>query len=198
MPQYQHVDLHRKILMRQRLLRAWEVRGAAYVPFIGDGDLAAQLYADRVVYGADIDAARVEVAAARVAGRIIVADCDQWPFYGEKARFGVADFDAYTYPYHSFRAFWAMARKQDVLVVFFTDTVKQAVKRGGHVHHPDGSMTELPPLPSRRRSAVYNSWFSRYLWPWFEAYIPPYRVLDRMRYLRQDTVYWGAVLQRMR
>lgn len=181
----------------------WPARGAVYVPFIGDGDVAVELYSDRKVFGADLDEERVKVARSRMAGygwpaTVITADCDQWPFYGEKTKFAVADFDAYTYPYHSFRAFWAMSKKQDLMIVFFTDTVKQAIKRGGHVHHPDGSMTELPALPSRKRSAVYNSWFSKHLWPWFEAYVTPYRVLDRIRYLRQDTVYWGAVIQRDR
>jgi len=197
-PQKQHVELYRKVLLRRRLLRSWDGGGAAYVPFIGDGDIAVEVYPDRKVFGADIDAERVEVASGRLRGEIIVADCDQWPFPGETARFGVADFDAYTYPYHSFRAFWACARKQDLLLVFFTDTVKQAVKRSGNVHNPDGSTYELPALPSRRRSEVYNSWFSKHIWPWFESYVSPYRVLDRMRYLRQDTVYWGAVLQRDR
>ena len=184
--------------MRRRLLRLWAIDGAVYVPFIGDGDIAAEVYTDRRVFGADIDSERVFAASDRVAGRIIVADCDSWPFPDVRLPFAVADFDAYTYPYHSFRSFWAAARKTDLLVVFFTDTVKQAVKRSGHVHHPDGSSYDLPALPSRKRSVVYNSWYSKHLWPWFETYVQPYRVLDRMRYLRQDTVYWGAVLQRER
>jgi hypothetical protein len=192
----QHADFHRKIMMRRKMLRDWATDGPAYVPFIGDGDIAAELYADRKVFGADIDSARVAVASGRLVGRIIVADCDQWPFVGERARFAVADFDAYTYPYHSFRAFWGQAKKQDPVVVFFTDTVKQAVKRSGHVHLPDGSSYELPPLPDRRRSDVYNKWFVQHLWPWFESYVRPYKVLDRFRYLRQDTVYWGAAIER--
>jgi len=198
MAQKQHVQIERKLHQRRRLLREWATPGAVYVPFIGDGDIAEEIYADRRIFGADIDPARVEEASSRLHGRIIVADCDQWPFPGEQTPFAVADFDAYTYPYHSFRAFWCSAKKQDLMVLFFTDTVKQAVKRSGHVHNPDGSTYELPALPSRRRSEVYNSWFSRHIWPWFETYIQPYRVLDRHRYLRQDTVYWGAVIRRER
>jgi len=182
--------------MRRRLLRSWPSAGAAYVPFIGDGDIAAELYTDRMVYGADIDAKRVDIAASRfVKKNIIVADCDQWPFPNERTQFALADFDAYTYPYHSFRAFWCSARKADQLTLYFTDTVKQSIKRTGLVHLPDGSSYELPALPSRRRSEVYNSWFSRHVWPWFEDYVKPYRVLDRMRYLRQDTLYMGVVLR---
>lgn len=181
--------------MRRRLLRCWPTSGAAYVPFIGDGDVAAELYTDFKIFGADLDSQRVDIASSRLGGQIIVADCDSWPFPSVRTRFALADFDAYTYPYHSFRAFWCSARKADQLTVFFTDTVKQGIKRTGLVHLPDGSRYELPPLPDRRRSAVYNAWFSRHLWPWFERYVRPYRVLDRMRYSRQDTCYWGAVLR---
>ena len=61
----QHVDLYRKLLLRRHLLR-WASDGAAYVPFIGDGDIAAQLYGERTIYGADLDPERVEVARGRL------------------------------------------------------------------------------------------------------------------------------------
>lgn len=53
--QKQHVDLYRKVLLRRKLL-ALAVEGAAYVPFIGDGDIALELYAGKhQIFGADLD-----------------------------------------------------------------------------------------------------------------------------------------------
>lgn len=193
----QHVDLHRKLLLRKRLLR-FAQPGAVYVPFIGDGDLAVQLYSDRSVLGADIDPQRVAIASQRLSGRVITADCNAWPFPGDSTRFAVADFDAYTYPYASFRSFWNRAEREEIMVLFFTDTVKQAIKRMGQIHEPDGSKPDLLPdvvSGSRERSWHYNFWFSKHIWPWFVPYVKPYRVLDKMLYQRQDTVYWGVALE---
>ena len=53
--QRQHVDMYRKVLLRRRLLRK-AVDGAVYVPFIGNGYLAVELYQDRRIYGADLAA----------------------------------------------------------------------------------------------------------------------------------------------
>jgi hypothetical protein len=64
----QHVDLHRKLALRRALLRGCPA-GAVYVPFIGDGDIAAELYADRMVYGADLDPNRSATARARLRSR---------------------------------------------------------------------------------------------------------------------------------
>src|SRR5438093_1509984 len=113
----QHVQVFRKKLLRKRLLRM-AVDGAAYVPFIGDGDLAVDLYAQRMVYGADLDPNRVLTASERLSSRDVrVFDCDLWPFPDLEAPFAVADFDAYADPYTSFRAFWAEAERLDRLVL---------------------------------------------------------------------------------
>lgn len=203
MAQKQHVAYYRKVLLRKHMLRRWAKAGDVYVPFIGDGDLAVDCYKDRYILGADLDPARVAVASDRGLNAIVKeADCDYWPFRGHKATFAVADFDAYTYPYHSFRAFWANADKKDRLVLFFTDTVKQAIKRMGQIHEPDGS--KPPVLPdvatdlSRARTWHYNFWFSKHILPWFEEYVVKdgWIMLDYVRYLRQDTVYWGAAIEK--
>lgn len=196
----QHVAFYRKVLLRKNFLRRFNLPGAVYVPFIGDGDLAVECYENRTLFGADIDAARVQVAKSRLNGRIVVADCDPWPFPGENAAFSIADFDAYVYPYQSFRSFWSQANKNDLLVMFFTDTVKQDIKRNGRMQLPDGTIkTGMPEVVegSRERSWHYNFWFSKHVRPWFDSYIEDeWVVLDRMRYLRQDTVYWGVAIQR--
>lgn len=189
----QHVQMYRKLLMRRNLLR-WAIDGAAYVPFIGDGDIAAEMYADRRIYGADLDADRVATASARLDGEIIVADCDGWPFPDLAEPVAVADFDAYVNPYASFRAFWSEAPRAGRLVLFFTDGQRQGIKRTGTFPYPDGSFARDLDLSARRDG--YHFYLSRHIWPWFENLVAPWRVLDRFRYLRQDMAYWGAAIER--
>jgi hypothetical protein len=199
----QHVEFHRKVLMRQHLLRQWTppLGTSAYVPFIGDGDLAAFLYGDLHVYGADLDPERIATAeealpfanAAAGAGALRVADCDSWPFADLRpARFSVADFDAYAEPYAAFRAFWARAEKHDRLVLFFTDGQRQAMMRVGKWTSPDGMKLEATTEESR---PIFNSYLSKYIWPWFEDFIAPWEIVERFRYLRGWMVYWGAVIE---
>lgn len=185
--------MFRKVLLRRRLLR-WAAEGAAYVPFIGDGDIASELYLDRQVYGADLDPDRVEAASSRLDGQIVVADCDQWPFYGVDDRIAVADFDAYAYPYHSFRAFWENAQKAERVAMFFTDGERQTLMRmrGRGYIAPDGDTTLIRDEGRRRR--IFNFYLSRHVWPWFESEIAPWRVITYFRYLRGWMAYWGCVV----
>ncbi len=129
MQQKQHVDYHRKIGLRKRLLLAMDKRPArCYVPFIGDGDIAADLYSGLELFGADIEPERVAVAQKRLRGTFIVADCDHFPFKGS-GPFDVADFDAYSYPYKAFRSFWEEADKSNwfyfpkVVLPWFTEYI---------------------------------------------------------------------------
>lgn len=102
--------------------------GIAYVPYIGDGDLAVELYSSYKVYGADLDPMRVKTASSRLSGsNIKVYDCDLWPFHGVSDEFTLADFDAYNMPYNSFKAWWNNTTKADQLTLFFTDGVRQAI-----------------------------------------------------------------------
>lgn len=190
----QHVEMYRKSLLRKRLLR-WAVDGAAYVPFIGDGDLAVLHYADRDVYGADLDPNRVATASSRLSGEIRVFDCDAWPFPDRRdVIFAAADFDAYSEPYASFRSFWSQATRRDRLVLFFTDGHRQGLMRTGHWHLPDGSKQELKTVHERR--PVFNFYLTQHVWPWFDDFIKPYRVIQRMRYNRAMMTYWGAAIER--
>lgn len=43
---------------------------------------------------------------------------------------------------------------------------------------------------------IFNAYLSRHVWPWFEEAIRPWRMIDKMRYLRSMMVYWGAVVER--
>jgi hypothetical protein len=200
----QHVDLHRKVLMRRNLLRVG-VPGAAYVPFIGDGDIAAQIYRDRRIYGADLDPNRTAVAEHRLpAADIRVADCDQWPFPGLDEPIAIADFDAYGYPYHAFRAFWEHAVKADRLAMFFTDGQGLNIEWKGRWHEPDGTLVKAPGFEQGKsggdllvRRKAWSTWFSKHLWPWLcEQLGDEWRPIHRYRYIRGILVYWGVVIER--
>lgn len=174
----------------------WAVEGPAYVPFIGDGDLAVELYADRRVYGADLDPDRVEIAQSRLPNALVVeADCDQWVFPQITDSFAIADFDAYADPYTGFRSFWPNARHEDRLVVFFTDGRRQGAMRTGHWTRPDGTKVHLDTL--KKRQDVYWPYLTKHVWPWFDDFIAGHKVLDRWRYQRGMMIYWGAVIERV-
>lgn len=197
--QVQHSGLYRKLLMRRHLMQRHAVPGAAYVPFIGDGDIAVRLYTDRRIYGADLDADRVAIARDQLAlahappTRISIANCNDWPFPGLETRIAIADFDAYSYPYESFRSFWREAHKASPLVVFFTDGQGHPLKHIGHWRRPDGSSGTADRF---RRRRIYNHYLVREIRPWFEAVIRPWRVLDLWRYKQADILYWGAAIER--
>lgn len=175
------------MLLRKRLLR-YAVDGAAYVPFIGDGDLSAILYADRFVYGADLDPARVATAQARLkTADIRVFDCNGWPFAGVEATFAVADLDAYANPYPALLSFWSNANKAERVIVFGTDGRRQRCKRSKVVPtFPDGETQG-----EWRRT--YNSWWRRHVLPFVASTIAPYRIVAQSCYLRKDMLYWGMV-----
>ena len=190
--QRQHVDMYRKVLLRRRLLRK-AVEGAAYVPFIGDGDLAVELYRDRPIYGADLDATRCDLARQRLPGADIqVDDCDRWPFPGVTEPFAVADFDPYSDPYRAFEAFWREAKKESPLVLLFTDGHRLEMTRRGSYIQPDGTHVQGMSLAESRK--VYNSYFVREALPWVQGHISPWRVVSKAHYLRGQMLYWGVVV----
>jgi len=172
------------------------VPGAAYVPFIGDGDLAVKLYMDRTVYGADLDPDRVEVAKGRLNGDIRVADCDGWPFSDIETPFAVADFDAYIEPYVSFKSFWTNATKADRVVCYFTDGRKQGLMRTGWWTTPDGRHLHLT---TEAKKPIFHHYLPRHIWPWFDDYITKsgWRVVHKWRYQRDMMIYWSAALERL-
>lgn len=193
------MDIGRKVGLRRRVLaRLGDVQGAAYVPFCGDGDLTAALesYGGRDVWAADVDAACVDVMSGRFpAAHVAVADCDRWPFSGCDVTFAVADFDAYTYPYASFRSWWTSARRTDRLAVWFTDGQPQAIKRTSVYKAPDGAKVRFAGKAEMRQT--YNAYWARVIRPWFAEYVAAdgYAVEHAEKYLRGGTMlYWGAVL----
>lgn len=136
--QKQHVDIKRKLTLRQRLMdKAGTLPGACYIPFIGEGDIAAALYSEKRIYGADTNSAMVKKAQAKLPdAEIITADCDQFPFPRGRGTFTLADFDSYSYPYDALRSFFKNAKIGSKCVLIFTDGQRQAILRTGHYKTP--------------------------------------------------------------
>lgn len=196
----------------------WAKPGPIYAPFIGDGDLVAGLdlsdsppesggkpqnrakypglYLDRFVYGADLDKERVKVAQSRIPNSDIrVADCDLWPFSNvDTGPIAVADFDAWSQPWPSFLSFWQEAEKADRLVMFWTTAAKMGIMVDGTHVHPDGSITKITSLTQRRQE--FNFHWSKFVYPWLQDYVRPYRVLDKMIYLRGFISYFGIAIEK--
>jgi ubiquinone/menaquinone biosynthesis C-methylase UbiE len=194
--QKQHVEIHRKLGLRRELIeKAPKLPGAFFIPFIGDGDIAAELYSGHQIYGADIDANRVKTATARLPkSDVVEADCDKYPFPDVKEEFSLADFDSYSYPYDSFREFWKVAKTKSPLVLFFTDGQLQAINRTGHWRHPDGSKQNSKTLTERRQ--VANKYFTGTIFPWFTEYIKPWTITHTQKYKRGQMLYWGSVIEK--
>ena len=189
----QHVDFYKKIQLRKTLLRG-KKQGVIFVPFIGDGDIAAELYQGYEIYGADIEPERVKTASDRLKGDIRVTDCNKFPFADVEQEFNYADFDAYSEPYKSFRSFWQKANKSKEMVLFFTDGHKQGIIRGGHWHKPDGSKEQIKDTNEKRK--VFNFYFPKHILPWFQEHIKPYKIVKKQFYLRGMMLYWGAVIKK--
>lgn len=192
----QHVDLHRKLAIRKALLVKAQ-SGPAFVPFIGDGDVADTLYRDRTIYGADLDPERVKMARSRgFTGEIRQADCDSYPFGDVQEAFAVADFDSYAYPYAAFRTFWDKAEKTDPVVMFFTDGQPQGIKRKSISTDPSGNKQRFDDAATRRKA--FNFYWPQIILPWFTEYIKPWNVLATKFYIRGNNhmLYWGAIVSR--
>jgi len=193
----QHVEFQRKIKLRKGLIeKAGKLTGACYVPFIGDGDIAFELYQGNKIYGADTNPERVEVAKSRLKdAEIITADCDKFPFKEEETVYSLADFDSYSYPYDSFRSFWEKAKFGSQCVLLFTDGQRQAIIRTGSYRTPDGKKVKAKTVTEKR--TAYNFYFNKTVFPWFKEYIKPWKVVYITKYLRSASMcYWGAIIAR--
>lgn len=199
--QQQHVDYHRKVALRRRLLTL-APGGPAYVPFCGDGDLAVDCYADRGLWLADLDPERVATAILRPElahiETAVAGDCNTWPFDTWPTQpFAVLDFDAYSEPYTAFRDWWARTpTKGDRMVVLFTDGHRQGLVRSGSWLRPDGTKVRLATANEKRRA--FNFYFPQTVKPWWQGVIEAegYRQLLTRFYLRNMMIYWGSVIER--
>lgn len=190
----QHVDLYRKVAQRRRLL-ATVPEGAVYLPFCGDGDIAAEVYRDRTLWAADLDPDRVDTFRERFPdASVTVGDCDGWPF-GEvpDVPFAVGDFDSYSYPYHACRSFLEHVERTDPFLLLFTDGQLQALVRQNPWRDPDGTRREASEDGWRR---LYNTYWSSLIEPWLGRLADELgtQVVATDKYRRGNMLYWGAVL----
>jgi hypothetical protein len=191
----QHVDLFRKLKLRRELCEKGGA-GAAYVPFIGDGDIAAELYADRIICGADLDPVRVATSAARFpTGDIRVGDCDGYPFADRTdLTFAIADFDSYSNPYAGLSAFWPVAKTTDRVVIFGTDGHKQTISRKKLAISLPSGKTNGQAENFREMS---NFWWPRYVLPFLTEFFAPAVIVEVSHYYRGPfMLYWGIIVDR--
>ena len=187
------VDLFRKIMLRKQLYSKAQ-DGAIYVPFIGDGDIAKEIYKDKKIYGADLDPCRVKTARVFLSDADIrVADCNKWPFQDIKEKFAVADLDSYCNPYLPLIAFWNNAEKTKRVVVFGTDGMKQRIARGRCMKSlPSGD--ETPSIGNEYR-VQYNFWWQKHVIPFIEQTISPSKIIEKRMYQRgMGMIYWGVII----
>lgn len=192
----QHTDLWRKLAIRKRLCSN-AVPGPAYVPFCGEGDIAAELYAGRMIYGADLDPGRVATARGRFAScDIRVADCDGWPFPDVGAPFAIGDFDAYANPYRALAAFWAKANKAERIVLFGTDGLRERIRRSRVTKRLPGG--EESPASVQAFRLQYNFWWPKYVLPYLTVLVAPRRVVQSAFYTGghvSQMLCWGVVIE---
>lgn len=190
--QKQHVQLFRKLRMRRRLVEE-AIDGAAYVPYIGEGDIAAELYSERQVYGVDLQEKFLGVAKRRLNGRFVNGDCRDWHFSPEDGPFAIADFDSYGNPYESFASFWENASKARRVVMFFCDGRRMRIQRSKtEALLPAGERKDVPTKVWRRQVSM---WHRRYVLPWVEEVIAPYEIVQKVAFYRYLTLHWGCVVE---
>lgn len=194
----QHVEMWRKLAMRRRILPLVGP-GDAYVPFCGRGDIAVELYRDRLIYAADINASHVAAMRERVACRaLVVADCGAvFPFAGVGAGpWSVADFDAWANPYVALRAFWtseagAVARRG--LAVFGTDGRIRGFKAGRTADWP--GQEPMRTLGPGETGLPLRAYWTRFVRPWLAALFHPRRIVSETKYRRGNMLYWGVLVR---
>jgi hypothetical protein len=185
--------MHRKVLLRRNLLKDTPP-AIAYVPFIGDGDLAVELYAGWKIYGADIFEKRVETASKRLPeAQIVEADCDKsFPFAAVEEEFSMADFDAYANPYKALVQFWKGAQKAPRLILFGTDGLRQGIARNKRpIQLPTAGVDK-----SQKWREQHNKWWAGYVFPFIAQTVAPYRIVREFHYLRKSMLYWGVEVSR--
>jgi hypothetical protein len=187
-----------KVRLRRRLLRKaqLEMGTVAYVPFVGHGHIAQEMYKRHRIIGADIDPGAANIAVNRLpeSSTIKVADCETWPFPEERGPVTIADFDAYTYPYGAFRQFWDHAPKDDTLVMFFSDGQKASIQKLNQYRHPAGKLVPVKTNLATKREKT-TSYYKDVVFPWFEETIPPYSIVEHDVVEHSMMIYWGVIIR---
>ena len=202
--QKQHGEHPARKMWLRRAVLAEVGDGAAYVPFIGSGDIPLACYPERTIYGIDLDPARAAVARASLASATVIAgDCDEgWLFSSIDDIFALCDADAYTYPYAVIRAFWKHARKADAVGILGTDAQMLAHGLSAYFRHPDGHSVHN--VLTKDRSRTLSTYWARLIKPWLAALVEPdgYSITMMKHFVgagvggRNRVHYWGLVAKR--
>lgn len=195
MSQKQHVDFYKKVLLRKKLLKAFESETrTVYVPYCGDLDLALELYTDYTIAAMDFDENRVFTAESRLSqfkpgSKVSQGDVEaSWPWGNPSI--DIADFDAYNNPYKAFKLFWDNTIKPSKLLLFFTDGQRQGIIRSGVL---EGRKIET--LAERRK--LLNMYLKIHALPKVKSIIgKEWEIVKKSFYLRGWMLYWGVILVR--
>lgn len=207
----QHVDLFRKIGIRRELL---ELVGpeAAYVPFLGEADIAVDLYADRRIVGIELDPDVARLAGDRLVAvatqpdgwrpLIVTGNAETWHHDALSASpFAVLDVDAFSNPYRALEVAWRNMTPEDNLAprvaIFGTDGMRLAIRRS--------KSRMLAPLPAgepllktddiNERRRQWNGWWAIVL-EYLTELVAPATIIETRKYVRDHMLYWGIVVDR--
>lgn len=205
----QHVDLFRKIGLRRELL-ALVGAGGAYVPFLGEADIAAELYRGRYVLGVELDPDVARTAGARLAeldppGFVIVGDAEAWHVGADAgAPYAVLDVDAFSNPYRSLEAAWRELVDRpnrtpglaDRVAVFGTDGMRLAIRQSKSRYYSSPTTRKLSSGTISDKRRQWNNWWGGFVLPWLEQLFAGWTIVETRKYQRTHMVYWGVVLER--
>ena len=195
--QKQHGEHPARKMWLRRAVLAEVGDGAAYVPFIGSGDIPLACYPERTIYGIDLDPARVADARAALAfASVIVGDCDEgWPFPGVDDTSCYATLTPTPIPTARFEPSGStLARRK--LGLLGTDAQMQQHGLNAYFRHPDSrSVHNVLPKDRSRTRATY---WVRLIKPWLAALVAPdgYSIIMTKHFERAGMHYWGAVAKR--
>ena len=195
--QKQHGEHPARKMWLRRAVLAEVGDGAAYVPFIGSGDIPLACYPERTIYGIDLDPARVADARAALAfASVIVGDCDEgWPFPGVDDTSCYATLTPTPIPTARFEpsgstlarrmqwGYWARMVRCSSMASMRTFATQTVV---------------LSTMCSRRTGRTRATYWVRLIKPWLAALVAPdgYSIIMTKHFERAGMHYWGAVAKR--
>ena len=196
--QKQHGEHPARKMWLRRAVLAEVGDGAAYVPFIGSGDIPLACYPERTIYGIDLDPARVADARAALAfASVIVGDCDEgWPFPGVDDTSCYATLTPTPIPTARFEPSGSTLARRKLWGCWARMRQMQQHGLNAHFRHPDGrSVHNVLPKDRSRTRATY---WVRLIKPWLAALVAPdgYSIIMTKHFERAGMHYWGAVAKR--
>lgn len=188
----QSTEIERKLRLRHDLME-FAAEGAVYVPYIGEADIASQLWADRMIYGCDLEQKFLDVARTRLSNADLrVANAERYPFTDISEAITIADFDAYGNPYLALQSFWqAIPDHPQRMVIFGTDGLRSHFRGNALLVLPEGTKKPTDLGTAREQ---YNYYWPRYIVPLLKRIVAPYTVIEQRHYFNKAIVYWGIVI----